>query len=54
MRYRRFKLIVLSLGVALGYGAAFGQLLHARGGSHARDCAPWWWHGWGDRKDTAK
>ncbi|MFI5307547.1 MAG: hypothetical protein ACHQ53_09355 [Polyangiales bacterium] len=54
MRYRRLKLILLSLGVVLGYGSAYGQLRHTHRGLHAHECAPWSWDGWGGRKDTAK
>jgi hypothetical protein len=41
MRHYRLRVILLSLGVALGYGAAFGQLLHARHHPHAGWCWPW-------------
>ena len=54
MRHHRLRVILLSLGVVLGYGSAYAHLVHAHHGPYAAPCAGWSWHGFDAPKDAAK
>jgi hypothetical protein len=57
MRRHHFKLVLLSLGVVLGYGSAFAHFHHAHHGGSARlhECEHWLpWSDGPSQRDAAK